>query len=151
MNKILKDTNLDKLKDKNSVLVGGCFDILHPAHQEFLKLSKKEGKILIVLLESDENITKLKGAGRPVNNQTTRAKNLSKLTEVDFIILLKTPTSSQYYYNLVKLIRPAIIAVTKNDPLLNIKKDQASIVGGKVVEVMERDPKHSSTQIIKNK
>jgi cytidyltransferase-like protein len=151
MSTILKDTETNEIKGKKIVLVGGCFDILHPAHQKFLSLSKVEGEVLIVLLESDENITKLKGKGRPLNNQSTRAKNLSNISEVDYIILLKTPTSSQYYYNLVKLIQPAIIAVTKNDPLLNIKKDQASTVGGKVIEVMKRDLRHSSSLLIKNK
>jgi rfaE bifunctional protein nucleotidyltransferase chain/domain len=148
MSKIIKDIEVSKLSKGKIVLVGGCFDILHPAHIEFLRLSKKEGDILVILLESDTNIKKNKGEKRPLNNQDTRAENLSKLSEVDYVILLKTPDSSQYYYNLVKSIRPDIIAVTKGDPLLSVKKEQATIVGGKVVEVMERDIRHSSSELI---
>jgi cytidyltransferase-like protein len=151
MSIIVNDNKIEKLPKKNIVLVGGCFDVLHPAHYEFLRLSKKQGNTLVVFLESDENITRLKGTGRPVNNQITRANNLSKIKDIDYIILLKTPSSSQYYYNLVKLLQPAIIAVTKNDPLLKIKEEQASMVGGHVIEVMERNTKHSSTSLIKNK
>ncbi len=150
MNKILKDTEIAKLSKLNKiVLVGGCFDVIHPAHKEFLEKSKQQGDFLVVLLESDENIKKLKGKDRPLNNQNTRAENLSILPFVDHIILLKMPASSQYYYNLVNLLEPDIIAVTHNDPLLSVKKDQAKMVNGKVVEVMKRDTKHSSTSLIK--
>lgn len=149
MHKILRDTEIETIKGKKIVLVGGCFDILHPAHNKFLKLSKQEGDFLVVLLESDENIKKLKGKTRPVNNQYTRAQNLSNSDNVDYVILLTTPNSSEYYYNLVKSLRPDIIAVTKGDPLITVKKDQAKLVGGKVVEVMERNLKHSSTELIK--
>ena len=150
MSIILQDSHIKQINNKNIVLIGGCFDIIHPGHIQFLESSKKYGDILILLLESDENIKKIKGESRPLNNQVTRAENLSKLEIVDYIILLKTPKSSNYYYNLVNLLRPAIIAVTVGDPLLEIKKDQAKIVGGKVVEVMERDTRHSSTEKIKN-
>lgn len=151
MNKIYQDSEIKRIKLEKIVLAGGCFDVLHPAHIEFLKLAKKQGNYLVIFLESDNNIRKLKGENRPLNNQITRAQNLSNIEEVDAIILLNNPTSSDYYYNLVKLLEPDIIAVTVGDPLLNVKKEQAEIVGGKVVEVMERDSKHSSTQLIKNK
>jgi cytidyltransferase-like protein len=150
MSKILDDTNFSSIPKDGVVLVGGCFDIIHVAHQKFLRLSKEQGKFLVVLLESDENIKKLKGKDRPVNNQITRAENLSKIESVDCIILLKTPTSSNYYENIVKSIRPDIIAVTKGDPLLSVKKLQADEVNGKVVIVMERNKEFSSTRIIEN-
>lgn len=149
MSKIFSDSKLEKVQGNKIVLVGGCFDILHPAHYKFLKKAKDQGDVLVVLLESDENIRKIKGANRPLNNQYTRAENLSTITEVDFIILLKLPDSSQYYYNLVNFIRPAIIAVTTGDPLIEVKRDQANQVGGKIIEVMERDTKHSTSQLIK--
>jgi len=148
MNMILEDDNLVPFPLDSVVLVGGCFDIIHAAHIKFLRLSKEQGKILVVLLESDANIRKLKGKNRPLNNQNTRAENLSKIEYVDYIILLKKPTSSNYYYNLVKLIQPDIIAVTSGDPLISVKKIQAEEVSGRVVEVMKRDKNHSSTLLI---
>lgn len=146
---IIKDTEIKKIaKEKNIVLVGGCFDILHPGHIEFLKKTKKKGNFLVVFLESDENVKRLKGENRPVYNQEERAKNLSLLKSVDVVVTLSYPNSPKYYYNLVNLLHPDIIAVTKGDPLLEVKKDQANMVDGKVEIVMERNEKHSSTRII---
>ena len=149
---VLKDTEIKKIaKEKNIVLVGGCFDILHPAHIEFLKRAKEKGDLLVLFLESDENVKRLKGKKRPLYNQNTRAVNLSNLSVVDYVILLKTPDSPQYYYNLVNLLHPAIIAVTKGDPLIDVKIKQAEEVNGKVEIVMERDKGHSSTALAMHK
>lgn len=151
MKKVVGDNEISKIKSKNIVLVGGCFDIIHPGHLKFLELSKQQGKTLVVLLESDERIRELKGNDRPVNSQTRRAKNLANLRFVDYVVLLNSSTSSEYYYNLVKLLEPDIIAVTAEDPLLSVKKAQAKMVSGKVVEVMKRDIRQSSTELIKTK
>lgn len=148
MSKILQDSEIEKAKSNGTVLVGGCFDVLHPGHLEFLKLSKSKGNNLVVLLESDENVRKMKGEKRPLNNQLVRAENISNIQFVDAVILLKKPESSQYYYNLVKLLEPDIIAVTSLDPLIKVKKDQAKMVGGKVVEVMKRDLRYSTTKMV---
>lgn len=151
MTKIIKDSEIANIKQEGIVLVGGCFDILHPAHLEFLTLSKKQGNKLVVLLESDENIKKLKGDNRPMNNQIIRANNLSKLDFVDHIVILTFPASSQYYYNLVKILEPAIIAVTEGDAYISDKKKQAKLIEGKVVEVMKRDRNFSTSKLIDEK
>lgn len=151
MTKIIKDTNIEKPAGKKVVLAGGCFDIIHQGHVEFLTRTKALGDILVIFLESDKNIKKIKGKERPLNKQDVRAENLSKLEIVDYIIMLKTPDTSRYYYNLVKYLEPDIIAVTAGDPYLEDKKEQAESVGGKVVEVMKRDKKYSTTQMIERK
>lgn len=148
MDKIIDDQKIESIKKKGIVLIGGCFDIIHPAHKEFIKRAKKVGNKLAILLENDENIKKIKGEKRPLNNQIVRAENLSKIKEVDHVILLKTPDSDQYYYNLVKLLEPDIIAVTEDDPLLKVKKEQALMVSGKVKIVMKRNKKFSSSKLI---
>lgn len=149
MNKIINDQQISSINVENIVLVGGSFDILHPGHIKFLTKAKHLGSTLMVLLESDERIRQLKGENRPVNNLRTRAKNLANLDIVDYVILLSPKTSNNYYYELVKQVKPAIIAVTKGDPLLDIKKDQAQMVKGKVVEVMERNTRYSTTGILR--
>lgn len=150
MTKIITDNEVDQINGKVKILTGGCFDVIHTGHIEFLKKSKKLGDTLVILLENDINIAKLKGTNRPLNNQITRANNLSKLSFIDYVILLNMPDSSQYYYNLVKSISPDIIAVTSNDPLIDAKEEQARLVGGKVVVVMKRNRKFSTTKIIEN-
>ena len=89
MTKIFNDDDLSSIPKEGVVLAGGCFDIIHAAHHKFLKLSKEKGQFLALLLESDENIKQMKGKNRPVNSQITRAKNLSNIESVDYIILLK--------------------------------------------------------------
>ncbi len=156
MNKIISPDNLlsvvDSLhsQDKKIVLVGGCFDILHEGHFAFLKAAKEQGDTLLVLLESDESVQKRKGENRPVNTQLMRAENLSQTPEVDYVLLLPHLKTDNEYYEMTNTIRPAIIAVTKNDPALQHKKRQADQVGGKVVEVIDRLPNLSTTDIINN-
>lgn len=140
-----------KMSDKKIVLTGGCFDILHNAHIEFLVNAKKKGDFLVLLLESDDNIKKLKGKNRPVNNFEKRAENLEALGFIDLIVKLSPKVSDSYYFNLTKLIAPDIIAITKNDPQISNKKEQAELSGGKVEVVMDRDENHSSTKLIEKK
>lgn len=132
------------------VLVGGCFDLLHRGHFEFLKAAKNTGTVLLVMLESDKSITERKGTGRPINIQELRAKNLSAIPSVDYILLLPHFKTDPEYYNLVKMIEPDIIAVTKSDPAYNKKSEQAEMVGGKIIEVIELLKNHSTTHLLTN-
>lgn len=123
-----------KLKNKK-VLVGGCFDILHYGHVEFLKKAKSFGDYLIVAIESDKRVTELKGKGRPIHTQKQRKEILESLRFVDEVIILKDKMKDKDYFEFVKKIKPSFIAVTINDPLLHKKTEQAKAVGGKIVEL----------------
>src|SRR5690606_3739180 len=85
VNKILNINSVPQISNhyknfgKKIILVGGCFDVLHEGHIKFLESAKKNADILILLLESDENISKRKGINRPVNIQKNRAIVLSSL------------------------------------------------------------------------
>ncbi len=135
-------------KQKTTVLVGGCFDVLHLGHIIFLEKAKKLGDKLIILLESDENIRKNKGTNRPINNQENRAKMLMALRSVDKVIKLPEMKSAEEYIILIKKIKPTIIAVTKGDERLFQKKEQAKIVGARLVEVTKQIPYQSTSRII---
>jgi len=136
--------------NENITLTGGCFDILHPGHLKFLQKAKELGGKVYVLLESDESIKQIKGDNRPVNNQSARALALSKLEFVDFVICIPQFKNDSDYFSLVKRLKPDIIAVTRGDPLIKKKSEQAKVVGGKVVEVTNRIKKYSTTKILKN-
>ncbi len=140
-----------RIKNKSIVLAGGCFDVLHKAHEKFLVNAKKSGDILIILLESDENIKKLKGHDRPQNNLEQRALTLESLGFIDLVVKLSPKVSDKYYYKLTKLIQPDIIALTKNDPLTDKKNIQAESVGGRTKIIMDRDENFSSTKLINKK
>lgn len=134
-------------QNKHIVLAGGCFDILHVGHISFLQKAKEQGGVLFVILESDEFLQKTKGALRPINTQNDRAKVLSALETVDFIILLPSVFSDEDYDKLVMAIKPAIIATTEGDPGSIHKHRQAGLTDAKVISVVERIPDQSSSKL----
>ena len=77
---------LPVLAAKNIVFTNGCFDILHPGHLQYLLKARLCGDILVVGLNSDESIRRLKGSGRPVNSFEFRSKMLSFLSFVGYVI-----------------------------------------------------------------
>ncbi len=153
MGKILKIENIEKLKsakneNQTMVVVGGCFDVLHAAHIEFLKKSKKLGNLLVILLESDERIKKIKGTGRPVNSQENRAAILANFSFTDYILPLPNFTKNEDYEILVKKLEPDIIAVSAGSKIFEWEKDYVNRTGAKIIEVMKRVESKSTTKII---
>lgn len=134
-------------KDKKIVLVGGCFDLIHYGHLQFLKKAKNKGNYLIILLESDEFIKKNKKR-KSIHTQDERAEILANFQMVDMVIKIPYFSSDEEYFNMVKLINPKVIAVTKGDPQLKNKKNQAKLVGAKVVIVTPLLKKFSTRKII---
>lgn len=134
--------------NKRIVLVGGCFDILHMGHVTFLEKAKSQGDTLVVMVESDETITAAKGPKRPINTQTDRAKLLSALKVVDYVILLPTGMTNEAYDTLVFAIKPAIIATTKGDEHRNHKERQAAAIGAQVIDVVDLVQNQSTTKIV---
>ncbi|WP_341794142.1 MULTISPECIES: adenylyltransferase/cytidyltransferase family protein [unclassified Rickettsia] len=133
-----ENVSLDKKCPINSkiVLVGGCFDVLHYGHLEFLRKAKKQGKYLIVALEPDETIIKYKKR-KPIHTQLQRAKILSSLTFVDTVLILPELKGFNDYALLVRNTCPSVIAVTKHDPQLTNKQAHAKLINAKVIEVID--------------
>ena len=77
----------EKQKGKRIVLANGCFDLIHVGHIRYLKESKKQGDILVVAINSDSSVQKLKGKGRPILNEKDRAEILSSFSFVDYITI----------------------------------------------------------------
>lgn len=137
-----------KRQGKSIVLVGGCFDILHPGHTTFLERAKKEGDILIVLLESDQKVKELKGINRPVHTQKERAKVLSALRAVDYIVMLPYMKSDTEYDELVSKIRPDVIAITKCYANIYHHERAAKKIGAKLQTVTKIVDNHSTSRIL---
>lgn len=132
---------------KKIVLVGGCFDILHPGHVVFLEKAKKAGDKLVVLLESDEKVKKLKGVKRPVHNQKERAKVLLALKSVDKVVNLPNTSDEKDYLKILLKIKPDIIALTKGvDNSNHIKL--AKKIGAKIKYVTKMIGNHSTSRIL---
>lgn len=87
------------------VFTNGCFDILHAGHVEYLEKSKALGTKLIVGINSDQSVKRLKGPSRPINNQEDRKKVLQALKCVDEVIIFDEDSP----YELIKQIKPDIL------------------------------------------
>ena len=94
-----------KNKDKKIIFTNGCFDILHIGHIKYLEKSKSFGDILILGLNSDDSIRRLKGKNRPINTQTDRAYILASLEVIDYLVIFDEDTP----YDLIKLIKPDVL------------------------------------------
>jgi D-beta-D-heptose 7-phosphate kinase/D-beta-D-heptose 1-phosphate adenosyltransferase len=107
---IIYDNESEKIKNirtmhNNIVFTNGCFDIIHSAHIRLLTFSKKMGDILVIGLNSDESIKRLKGDSRPINNTVERYDLLMSLGIVDYIIIFNDDTPSKILHSL----RPNVI------------------------------------------
>ncbi len=134
---------------KTVILVTGVFDLLHSEHIGFLKSAKALGGRLVVGIESDERVKKLKGEGRPVQSAAERKKALVALEFVDEVIILpiQFETDSDHL-RLLKLVKPDILAVSSHTPHLTSKRQLMKKVGGKVVVVRKHNPSISTTKIL---
>ncbi len=94
-----------KEQKRKIVFTNGCFDILHRGHATYLQKAKELGDILILGLNSDESVRRLKGEGRPINNLEDRAFLIGALESVDFVV----PFGEDTPYELIKLIKPNIL------------------------------------------
>lgn len=110
MNKIIDNKNLKqtilKLKEQNKkiALTNGCFDILHIGHARYLKEAKNLADVLIVGINSDSSVKKLKGENRPINNENDRAELISYFEFIDYVIVFSEQTAD----NLILSIEPEI-------------------------------------------
>lgn len=93
-----------RTQGKKIVFTNGCFDIIHIGHIRYLKEAKRLGDILIIGLNSDSSISRIK-PGRPVNPQDQRAEVLSSLEMVDYITIFDEDTP----YELIKRIKPDVL------------------------------------------
>ena len=102
---IVFQVNRWKLLGKTISFTNGCFDILHPGHISSLSDAAREADFLIVGLNSDASAKRLKGAGRPVMNEQSRATMLAALFMVDAVVIFEEDTPFQ----LIDLIKPNVL------------------------------------------
>ncbi len=135
---------IDRRANRKIVLANGCFDLFHVGHIRYLAGAKALGDCLIVAINSDEQVRRLKGANRPFMPEQERAEILSALRFVDYVTIFPEPTVEA----LIRALRPDFHA-KGTDYTAETVPEQASVreCGGTVVIV--GDPKdHSSTDLI---
>ncbi len=119
-------------ESKQLVFTNGCFDLLHQGHLHLLSKAKDLGDLLVVGLNSDNSVRRLKGPSRPVNDQDTRIAILASLVFVDFIVLFHEDTPE----NLIQAIKPDILVKGGDYNIADIVgADFVRSYGGKVFTV----------------
>ncbi len=137
----------NKLKGKKVVLVGGCFDLLHEAHIDFLKEAKNYGEELVVMIQSDKYIALNKGKGRPIYSQNSRAKILNSIKYVSHVILIPESLAKEKLPLKILLdFKPSVFA-TKRKGWRKFSKEIKK-VGTKIV-FLKRSKLNSSSKIIR--
>ena len=133
------------LKDKKLVFTNGCFDIIHSGHVLYLEEAKSCGDILILGLNSDQSVKRLKGESRPINNEQDRSIVLSGLQSIDYVIVFEEDTP----YNLISAVQPDVL-VKGGDWAIDqiVGSDIVKSRGGEVISLSFIEGK-STTNIIK--
>ncbi len=132
-------------QNKKVVFTNGCFDILHAGHVDYITKAKSFGDILIVALNSDSSVTKIKGKNRPIVPLQERAFIISNLKAVDYVVSFEEETPLET----IKKIIPDILVKGADWKIENIVgKDIVEAAGGKV-ETIEFVNFQSTTNIIK--
>lgn len=133
-------------KNKKIVFTNGCFDVLHRGHTDYLQKSKELGDILIVALNSDDSIKRLKGEERPLNNLDDRLAVISALESVDFVTSFNDDTPIK----LISLLKPDLLVKGGDWAVEDIVGAKEVISwGGKVSTIKYIDGKSTTTLIEK--
>ena len=122
---------------KRLVFTNGCFDLLHWGHIKFLEESRRLGDILIIALDTDESVRRVKGPCRPVINQTQRLRMLAALEAVDYV----TVFSSEELPDILAALKPDILTKGSNYPAAEVSgREVVESYGGQMVIIPVTDP-----------
>lgn len=143
-NRLIARVSVERRSGAKIVLANGCFDLFHVGHIRYLEGAKNLGDILIVGINSDEQVKKLKGENRPFIPDTERAEIVSALKFVDYVTIFPEPTVAE----LIRAIQPDFHAKGTDYTADSVpEREIVKEYGGKTVIV--GDPKdHSSTELI---
>jgi len=135
----------EKASGSRIVLANGCFDILHAGHVRYLEGARALGNFLVVAVNSDEQVARLKGAGRPILPECERAELVASLQAVDLVTIFPEPTVTE----LLLAIKPDVHAKGTDYAEETVpERDVVRSYGGRVAIV--GDPKdHSTSEILK--
>lgn len=143
--RLLKQVQIARRTGSVIVLANGCFDVLHAGHVRYLEGARALGDILVVGVNSDSEVAKLKGEGRPIMPEEERAEIVAALQAVDLITIFDEPTVTE----LLLAVKPDIHAKGTDYTEETVpERDVVRSYGGRVAIV--GDPKdHSTSEILR--
>lgn len=134
------------------VFTNGCFDILHAGHVRYLRRARDLGDALVVGLNSDASVARLKGPGRPINSAEDRAEVLAGLTAVDYVVVFDDDTAT----SVVETIKPAVYVKggdysgDRSSPRFP-PEGHAALANGGAVSIVDLAPGRSTSQILRRR
>lgn len=136
-------------RGENVVVVTGVFDLIHIGHLRFLEAARHLGDALVVGVEGDERVRRWKGPGRPIQTAEDRAALLAALRVVDGVFIITGErVDPAFYVHLFKPFKPRYLAVTADDPLLEVKREAVRAIGMELRVVTPRIESHSTTRLV---
>ncbi|MCX8092825.1 MAG: D-glycero-beta-D-manno-heptose 1-phosphate adenylyltransferase [Candidatus Goldbacteria bacterium] len=130
--KLIKEIKKLKNKGKKIVFTNGCFDIIHAGHIKLLNAAKKLGDVLVLALNSDSSVKRLKGEKRPIVPQSERAEIMAALSMVDIVTVFYEDDP----YNIIKDLKPDVLVKGGDWPIDKIiGADIVKSYGGKVKNI----------------
>ena len=130
-------------KEMKVVFTNGCFDILHLGHIEYLAKAANLGDVLVIGMNSDHSIHRIKGESRPINDEHSRSMVLASLEFVTAVVLFDEETPVE----LIKTIQPDILVKGKDYKVEEIAGHDIVLAKGGKVETIELTPGYSTTGI----
>lgn len=131
------------------VLVTGVFDLLHSEHVRFLQKARALAGTLLIGVESDVRVKKMKGEGRPIQTEKIRMQGIQELQLADSVFVLPQRFDTiEDHRKLLAQLKPDIIAVSSHTAHQQEKKKLMAEIGGTVVSIHEHNPEISTTQLI---
>ena len=132
-----------------TVFVTGIFDLLHVEHMRFLKAAKATGDRLIVGIECDARVKRLKGIIRPICSQEERKEMLEALSVIDEVLILPEQfDTDEDYERILREVKPDVYAVSENSPYLTNKRKICEQCGIELRVVHPYNPEFSTTKLI---
>lgn len=133
-----------KKKKERVVFTNGCFDILHRGHVEYLERARDLGDVLVVGLNTDASVRRLKGAGRPVVEQDDRAHVLAGLASVGYVCLFDEETPQK----LIEMLVPDVLVKGADWAVADVVGREVVEAAGGSVRTIEFLPNRSTSRII---
>ena len=132
-----------KFKDMKVVFTNGCFDILHLGHIEYLAKAANLGDVLVIGLNTDLSVHRIKGESRPINDENSRSMVLASLNFVTAVVLFDEETP----YELIKTIQPDILVKGRDYKIKEIVGHDIVLARGGKVKTIELTPGYSTSGI----
>ncbi|MBX3021074.1 MAG: D-glycero-beta-D-manno-heptose 1-phosphate adenylyltransferase [Bdellovibrionales bacterium] len=131
-------------KPPRVVFTNGCFDILHVGHSRYLRDARALGELLVVGINSDASVRRLKGPERPIQTESDRGELLAALAAVDYVVVFDEETPAE----LIERVEPDILVKGGDWPVEKIVGSKFVLARGGEVKSLPFHPGHSTTSLI---